>query len=280
MLDLNPAGHPRDLRCLQQEGVGDSKILTATRIVRVAATIILVSVLFAVWVEVIPVWTPISIPMDLFYSSRDIFIHATVSSREPEFAERVPVTVHAFGSIGVRSVGSNGFANVSVLKNVLTVCVVFSGAYQVVGDKILTNFNPEPSAGSCLGITITRPRESYNLTEWMEFGPGAFLVSDDQTIEWLSPTTQSVPSIIITYNGTLSIDGVLRNTISESYPDKSLQIEPNLTLQSDKAYLKDSVVGIIVVVLGLIQAIPWAIRKRKQRALKSPKRPSRAKSRR
>lgn len=221
-------------------------------------------------------WTSISTPVDLYYSRRDIFIHATVSSKEPEFTERVPVTVHAFGSIGVRSVGSNGFANASVLRNVLTVCVVFSGAYEVVGDKILTNFNSEPSAGSCLGITSTRPHESYNMTsEWMEFGPGAFLVNNDQTIEWLSPTTQSVPSIIIVYNGILLIDGVPRNTISESYPDKSLQIEPNLTVQSEKTYLKDSVGGIIGVVLGLIQAIPWVISKRKQRDSKSPKRPSR-----
>lgn len=239
------------------------------------ATVVLVSVLFLVWVEYIPVWTPVSTSMDLFYSSRDVFIHATVSSTEPEFTERVPVTVHAFGSVGVQSVGWNGFANASVLKKILVVCVLFSGADDVVAGKILTNFNPEPSAGPCLSVTSTRPPESYNLTEWMAFGPGAYLGADSQTIEWQNPLPESVPSILIWYNGTLLIDGVVRNTVSESYPDKSLQIEPNLTVQSDKAYLKDSVAGIIVVVLGLIQAIPWAISKRKKRAPKPIKRPSR-----
>ena len=241
------------------------------------ATAILVSVLFLVWVEVIPVWNPISTPMELFYSQRDVYINVTISSTEPEFAERSPVTIHAFGSIGVRSVGDSGFADASVLKNVLMVCAAFSGAYPFLNGQVITDINPQPNGGVCLSITNTPPREHLA----MSFGPGAYLTTEDQTVEWLSPT-ESIPSIIILYNGTISIDGVVRNTISQSYPEKKLQIESLNTIQSTKLYLKSPVEGMTGVVLGLVQAIPWAISKRKQSDSKSPKRSSqnRAKSRR
>ena len=74
--------------------------------------------------------------MDLLYQDKKIFIHGTVSSTEPEFAERVPVTVHAVGSIGAG------------LDKVWLICLCFSGAYRLENGQVATTINQTPFAGA------------------------------------------------------------------------------------------------------------------------------------
>jgi len=217
----------------------------------------------AIVFEIVSVWKAKSQSFDLHYIGKDVFIHVTVSSTQPIFADGTKVTIHAFGSIGTRSVRS-AFDNVGVLyANIADVCVLFSGAYQVVGDQVILDPNPEPRAGACLLITNTRPSESYNLTDWMQFGPGAFLSANDQTIQWSSPI-ESVPSILIKYWGFLMIDGVLRNSISEDYPSKSVLVESHSALDLAKTEMKGFVLAAIGSIFTLVLYLAPAITKLRQ----------------
>lgn len=194
-------------------------------------------------------WKPFSTPLELFDRARDVYIKANVSTVEPELATRVPVTIHAVGSIGTASAGGTGMENVSVLKNILTVCLSFSGAHTVLNGQVIMNNPPQPSDGAvCLGKTDIKPKESLSAI----FGPGAYLAADSQTIEWLNPT-ESIPSIVIYYWGSVPINGILRTINSYSDPTQSLQIEPYSTLESEKTGNKVLATEVAFLSLTLIQ---------------------------
>jgi hypothetical protein len=234
------------------------------------------------------VWVPASTPLELVNLDRDVYVKATLSTTEPEFATRTPIALHAVGSIGTKSVGGTGFEkNASALKDILTVCLTFSGAHSVVGNQVITNAPAQPTDGAvCLGITNTKPKEDLL---W-EFGQaGAYLAADTSTIEWLNPT-ESVPSIVIVYWGVVVINGVPQMTSNYRDPKQSVQVESDATVKSNKVFLKSSVIEIAGVGLGVLNAILLGISKLKQPKskreskpkVKLPKRPSqaRAKSRR
>jgi hypothetical protein len=88
------------------------------------------------------------------------------------------------------------------------------------------------------------------LTEWKEFGPGAFLSADDQTIQWQGPI-ESVPSVLIQYTDFLTIDGVLHNSMSKDFPAKNLHIESSANLDLYKIEAKGLAVAIIMAIIGL-----------------------------
>jgi hypothetical protein len=207
------------------------------------------SVLLLVYSEAIPLWKPVErYELDLLFLEKDIFIHATVSSTEPEFADRVPITTHAYGSIGNES-------------NIFIICLCFSGAYFIVNNQVETNINKQPFAGVLLNITHTRPNE--NLMETFE--PGAYLAGIDQTIEWLSPT-ESVPYIIITYTTFTPLNGLLQQDFaSQGYPAKSLHIESYSMIESEKTSLKSNATDIGIVGLALAEFGLYVIPKRQQR---------------
>jgi hypothetical protein len=255
-----------------------NKMLIASRAGRIAATVILVALLFLVWIEVIPVWKPLSTPLELRDPIRDVYIQAIVSTTDPAFAAGVPVTVQAVGSIGTAAAGGSGFENVSVLKTIVTVCLAFSDAHTVRNGQVIMNPARQPTDGAvCLTITNVKPKEHLSSL----FGPGAYLAADSATIEWLKPT-ESIPSMMIYYWGFVRINGVARESTSYSDPTQTVHVEPSSANQTDKTILKSPVEGMVGLVITLLQAIPWAINKRKQPNTKSAKQPSRhrAKSRR
>jgi hypothetical protein len=184
--------------------------------------------------EAIPVWTPVSTQLELLDPNREVYITANVSTTEPELAARVPVTVYAVGSIGTASAGGSTLANVSVLKNIATVCLSFSGAHTVLNGQVIVYPTPQPNDGAvCLGITNIKPKEHLSAT----FGPGEYLGAGSQTIEWLDPT-DSTPSIVIWYWTPALVNGVLRRTNTYSDPTQKLTIEPSSTLESTKRDIK------------------------------------------
>jgi hypothetical protein len=195
-------------------------------------------------------------------------MEANVSTTQSELAAQVPVTVYAVGSIGTASAGGSGLENVSVLKNIATVCLAFSGADTVLNGQVIVNAPRQPTDGAvCLGITNTRPRESYNSNEWMTFGPGEYLAAGSQTIEWLNPG-KSIPSIVIVYWGATLVDGILRRTNTYSDPTQTLRIDSHSSLENTKAETELLPVTLIWSIFSLVQFYLFKLLKRTQPKLR------------
>jgi hypothetical protein len=207
--------------------------------------------------------TTISYPLDFLYNERSIFIHATVTS-VLMFAERVPVTIHAVGSIG------SGFENASVLfKRIYSICLCFSQAHMLENGQLAdtsqppvgTDLSEEQYAGVYLDLTTKKPTEKMT----GEFGPGAYLVGHNQTVEWFGPT-DSVPSIIVTYMNLTTAHGRLEQEYAiRSYPSKSLHIESFSSYLSTQIEIEFFVTSVIISVFGIAQYLLGAVSKREER---------------
>lgn len=217
--------------------------------------------------EAVPILKPASpIPVELLDTDRDVYIQGTISTTAPEFATEVPVTVYAVGSIGTRSVGGTGYEkNASALKEILTVCLAFSGAHSVVGNRVITNTPRQPTDGAvCLVITSIKPKEDLRT----QFGSaGAYLAAHTSTIEWLSPI-ESVPSILIVYWDPVLINGVVKSTNTYTDPTQKIPIEPYSAIESQKDGTKILATEVAFFSFALIQGfiqVALSISKRQQK---------------
>jgi len=214
---------------------------------------------------VIPVVKPVTPRViDTEWDDARVFIHTTISSSAPEFAEATPIMVHAVGDIGV---GSIFLWNMSDLQDIYTVCICFRDAYWLRNGQIVLNSNQQPYdipyAGVLLSITHTRPSEPLTTIH----GPGGYLVGDNETVEWQNPT-DSVPAIIITYSNFMLINGVLRTYVIQSFPDKYLHIESSSTLVSDRTNAELPLIEIVATGLVVAQILLSAVAKLRQPKMK------------
>jgi hypothetical protein len=207
--------------------------------------------------------------MDLDYPDQAIFIHTTISSLFI-FAERVPVTIHAVGHIGI----GNEFRNVTQLsKRIAAICVCFSGAYHLDSNsQPVLNFAQPPQgtalsqqqyAGEYLDLTSHKPNE--NLTNI--YGPGWYLVGQDSEIEWLSPMV-TIPSIIVTFTGINATNGFHQDYVSRSFPSQSLPIQPYSEFAPEQTNKEFFVTTVVLAVFGVVQGILYAIGKREPKQRK------------
>jgi hypothetical protein len=207
--------------------------------------------------------------MDFDYSDQYIFIHATISSMFI-FAERVPVTIHAVGDIGI----GNAFLNVSQLfEGISSICLCFSDAYHLDSNRQpVLNFAQPPQgtalsqqqyAGEYLNMNAHKPNEQLTHI----YGPGWYLVGQDSDIEWLSPTN-SIPSIIVTFAGINATNGFHQDYVSRSFPSKSLVIQPYSDFASEQTNKEFFAATVVIALFGLGQSILYGIGKRKPKRLK------------
>ena len=114
-------------------------------------------------------------------------------------------------------------------------------------------------------LTKVKPNEYMEMT----FGPGAYLVGLDQTIEWLAPI-ESVPTIIVYYRNFTLVNGIRTQfTASQAYPAKSVHIEPYSTIDSEKSGWRNTAIDTIIVALAIAELGPYAIPKRQKPETKS-----------
>jgi hypothetical protein len=176
-----------------------------------------------------------------------ISIQARVSSDQP-FAERMPVRIHAIGSIG------RGFA-----ENVSQVQIYFRGAYfemylqpSVVGQPL--SLLGYPSAGVDMYVTPT-PQPGQVLVS----SDGAGLASDDAVVEWLKEG-EYYPTLIIVFKNTT-------NT-TRDYPEYSLHVESYSTIESESTNLKGYWTEVGIFVLALVEMALYTVSKLERPRLK------------
>jgi len=209
--------------------------------------------------------------MDLDYPEEAIFIHATISSVFI-FAERVPVTIHAVGDIGI----GNRFPNKTQLaKQIAAICVCFSGAYPLdsKGQPILNLVQPpqgtalskQQYAGEYLNLVAQKPNEELTII----YGPGWYLAGQDSEIEWTSPmeTPPSIPFIIVTFTGPVmgfnATNGFHQDYVSQSFPSDQLVIQKYSDFASEQTNKESLATTVVLAVFGAVQGILYAMGRRR-----------------
>jgi hypothetical protein len=220
------------------------------------AVLLAVMVFSLIWADIIPVMRPVSNPMTFLYPSKQeltrdgISIQATISSDQP-FAERMPVRIHAVGSIG------RGFA-----ENVSQVQIYYRGAYlekylqpTVVGQPPSSVLG-HPSAGVNLFVTETPPNEGQVLVS----SEGAFLVGvEDAVVEWLKEGDY-YPTLIIIFKNI--------NYTTQDYPEYGLHVESYSTIESENTNLKGYWTEVGIFVLALVEVVLYTVSKLEKPRLK------------
>jgi hypothetical protein len=204
----------------------------------VVAYTVIVLLLLAMCLDYIPVLQPDIYRATFWYLEEGIYIEANATSSEP-FADDLPVTVHAVGSIGP------DYANIS------NVCLCFGGAYYLdLNGQIIPNPNREPFAGPILTVTTTRPSEG--VTQWLG---GAYLVGPSATIEWQNPM-ESSPAIMVTYVNTTIVNGIVQNVFaSQRYPSESIHIESHTAIESEKTEFKFFYLAAAAVPITILEGV-------------------------